>query len=245
MQYRSDVTYDLNQEPTCLPVRSSDQDAKQIVGVRPVRVPATSSRAAAAAIILALGLNACAARAPSTTPVASAGEPTAPNYVIGPGDTLDIFVHLAPELSAQALPVRPDGRLSIPLAPDVVAAGKTPSDLAHDIEGRLRRYVLDPNVTIMVRSFVGAPESQIRVIGEATEPRAMPYREGMTLLDVMINARGLTRYAAGNRAELVRRTGADRQSMRVRLNDLLREGDLSQDLPMRPGDTLLIPQAWF
>ncbi|MBR0651057.1 sugar ABC transporter substrate-binding protein [Roseomonas terrae] len=171
----------------------------------------------------------------------------APTYVIGPGDTLDIFVHLAPDLSATALPVRPDGRLSIPLVPDVQAAGKTPTVLARELETRLRRYVVEPNVTVMVRSFVGAPESQIRVIGEATEPRAMPYREGMTLLDVMITARGLTRYAAGNRAELVRRAGPDgtRTVQRVRLNDLLRDGDMSQDVPMRPGDTLLIPQAWF
>lgn len=172
---------------------------------------------------------------------------TAPTYVIGPGDTLDIFVHLSPELTTTALPVRPDGRLSIPLAPDVPAAGKTPSELARELEQRLRRYVQEPNVTIMVRSFQGAPETQIRVIGEATEPRAIPYREGMTLLDVMINSRGLTRYAAGNRAEIVRREGADgpRRNIRVRLTDLLREGDMSQDIPMRPGDTVLIPQAWF
>lgn len=208
----------------------------------------TCRTATAVALLgLSLGLGACTTRNGAEVPLATAPAPTAPTYVIGPGDTLDIFVHLAPELSAQALPVRPDGRLSIPLAADVEAAGKTPSALAREIEERLRRYVLEPNVTVMVRTFVGAPESQIRVIGEATEPRAMPYREGMTLLDVMINARGLTRYAAGNRAELVRRTGSgtDRQSMRVRLNDLLREGDLSQDVPMRPGDTLLIPQAWF
>lgn len=171
----------------------------------------------------------------------------APTYVIGPGDTLDIFVHMAPELTATALPVRPDGRLSIPLAPDVQAAGKTPSQLAEEIEQRLRRYVQEPNVTIMVRTFQGAPETQIRVIGEAAEPRAMPYREGMTVLDVMINARGLTRYAAGNRAEIIRRDTPDgpRRSVRVRLTDLLRGGDISQDMPMQPGDTLLIPQAWF
>ncbi len=172
---------------------------------------------------------------------------SAPPYVIGPGDTLDIFVHQSPELSITALPVRPDGRLSIPLVPDIAAAGQTPSQLAREIEQSLRRYVQEPNVTIMVRTFQGAPEAQIRVIGEATEPRSMPYREGMTVLDVMINARGLTRYAAGNRAEIVRRNGTDgtRHNIRVRLTDLLRGGDMSQDLPMQPGDTLLIPQAWF
>lgn len=200
------------------------------------------------ALAMALLVPAACAQPSETAARPPAPEPAAaPTYVIGPGDTLDIFVHLAPELSATALPVRPDGRLSIPLAPDVEAAGKTPSALARELETRLRRYVVEPNVTVMVRGFVGAPESQIRVIGEATEPRAMPYREGMTLLDVMINARGLTRYAAGNRAELVRRPGPDgtRTVVRVRLNDLLREGDMSQDVPMRPGDTLLIPQAWF
>lgn len=200
--------------------------------------------------VLASALLALAACEAQRSIADSAPEPTrqvAPTYVIGPGDTLDIFVHLSPELSVTGLPVRPDGRLSIPLAPDVPAAGKTPSDLAREIERRLRRYVQEPNVTIMVRSFQGAPESQIRVIGEATEPRAMPYREGMTLLDVMINARGMTRYAAGNRAEIVRREGPDgaRRTIRVRLTDLLRGGDMSQDLPMQPGDTLLIPQAWF
>lgn len=171
----------------------------------------------------------------------------APAYLIGPGDTLDIFVHLSPELSTTGLPVRPDGRLSIPLAPDVAAAGLTPSQLAREIEQRLRRYVQEPNVTVMVRTFQGAPSTQIRVIGEATEPRAMPYREGMTVLDVLIDARGLTRYAAGNRAEIIRRSGpgGERQSVPVRLTDLLRGGDMAQDLPMRPGDTLLIPQAWF
>lgn len=200
--------------------------------------------------VLALALIALAACSPPRDGAEAMPGPAraqAPTYVIGPGDTLDIFVHLSPELSATALPVRPDGRLSIPLAPDVVAAGRTPSELARELEQRLRRYVQEPNVTVMVRSFQGAPENQIRVIGEATEPRAMPYREGMTLLDVMINARGLTRYAAGNRAEIVRRDGPNgaRRTIRVRLTDLLRGGDMSQDIPMQPGDTLLIPQAWF
>jgi len=171
----------------------------------------------------------------------------APDYVIGPGDGLDVYVHRAPELSATALPVRPDGRISLPLVPDIEAAGRTPSQLAREIEKRLKRYVLEPNVTVMVRSFVGAPGQQIRVIGEATQPQAIPYREGMTLLDVMIDARGLTRYAAGNRAEIIRREqpGAPPRVIRVRLADLLRNGDMSQDVPMRPGDTLLIPQGWF
>lgn len=210
-------------------------------------MPAQQPLCLAASALALLTLAACAAPSDVAAPTARTASAAAPTYVIGPGDTLDIFVHLAPELSATALPVRPDGRLSIPLAPDIEAAGKTPSALAREIETRLRRYVVEPNVTVMVRSFVGAPENQIRVIGEATEPRAMPYREGMTLLDVIINTRGLTRYAAGNRAEVVRRAGPDggRQTIRVRLSDLLREGDMSQDMAMQPGDTLVIPQAWF
>ena len=214
----------------------------------PSLMPATRSARPVAVAVALLAMTACSGPRDATEPSVVAQAPSdAPAYVIGPGDTLDIFVHLSPELSASALPVRPDGRLSIPLAPDIVAAGMTPSALAREIEGRLRRYVVEPNVTVMVRSFVGAPESQVRVIGEATEPRAMPYRQGMTMLDVMINARGLTRYAAGNRAELVRRTGPDgsRSTMRVRLNDLMRDGDMSQDVPIQPGDTLLIPQSWF
>ena len=177
----------------------------------------------------------------------SRGDVAAPDYVIGPGDGLDVYVHRAPELSANALPVRPDGRVSLPLVPDIEAAGRTPSQLAREIEERLKRYVLEPNVTVMVRSFIGAPSQQIRVIGEATQPRSIPYREGMTLLDVMIDARGLTRYAAGNRAEIIRRERPDAppQVIRVRLSSLLRDGDMSQDIPMRPGDTLLIPQGWF
>jgi polysaccharide export outer membrane protein len=169
-----------------------------------------------------------------------------PEYVIGPGDTLRIFVYQSPELST-SLPVRPDGRISLPLVPDLVALGKTPTQLARDIEGRLSTYIRDPNVTVMVSSFVGPARRQIRVIGEAVQPMSIPYREGMTLLDVMISARGLTRYAAGNRAEIVRREseGAPQQVIKVRLADLLRGGDISQDVPMRPGDTLVIPQGWF
>lgn len=196
---------------------------------------------------LALTLGACAspAMAPvDTTP--SAATPT-PEYVIGPGDGLDIYVHQSPDLTVNGLPVRPDGRISIPLVSDMVAAGRTPTQLSRDLEERLRRFVIEPNVTVIVRTFVGISSQQVRVIGEATQPRGMPYREGMTLLDVMIDARGLTRYAAGNRAEVIRRASGDRpqEVIPVRLSDLLRDGDMSQDIRMRPGDTLVIPQGWF
>src|SRR6201999_2215213 len=113
---------------------------------------------------------------PADSAVVATG-PAAPEYVIGPGDGLDVFVYLSPELSPTAPPVRPDGRISLPLVPDIVAAGRSPTQLAADITARLRRYVIDPNVTVMVRTFVGSPAQQVRVIGEAILPRIMPYRE--------------------------------------------------------------------
>jgi polysaccharide biosynthesis/export protein len=205
------------------------------------------------ALMLAVGLGACnqqtpdqaAALAAARAPIESRA-PGQADYIIGPGDSLSIFVYRLPELSTD-LPVRPDGRLSMPLISDIVAAGKTPTQLGKEIETRLKEYVRDPTVTVMVRSFIGPSSRQIRIIGEAAQPKALPYREGLTVMDVLIEAGGLTRYAAGNRAELVRRdpvTGAQ-QSFRLRLSDLVRNGDISQDVPVQPGDTLVIPQSWF
>lgn len=198
--------------------------------------------------VLALAATGCAS--PTAPPPDNTAVPTgaaAPQYVIGPGDALDVFVYLAPELSSTGLPVRPDGRISLPLVPDLVAAGRSPTELAADITARLRQFVVDPTVTVMVRSFVGSPTQQVRIIGEATQPRTLPYREGMTVVDAVIEARGLTRYAAGNRTEIIRRDapGATPRNLRVRLDDLMRGGDISQDVPLRPGDTIVIPQGWF
>ena len=165
-------------------------------------------------------------------------------YVIGAGDQLNVFVYDSPQLS-MTVPVRPDGRISTPLVPEMMAAGKTPTQLAHDLTGRLKEYVKDPNVTVIVNGFVGPLNRQIRVIGEAAEPQAIPYRDHMTVLDVMILAKGLTRYAAGNRAMIVRGSGDRQQTIRVRLNDLMKDGDIGQNIEMRPGDTLIIPQTWF
>jgi polysaccharide export outer membrane protein len=205
------------------------------------------------ASMLIAGLAACNRQTPEQAAALAAArapiESRAPgqgDYIIGPGDNLSIFVYRLPELSID-LPVRPDGRLSMPLISDMVAAGKTPTQLGKEIETRLKEYVRDPTVTVMVRSFIGPTNRQIRIIGEAAQPRALPYREGMTVMDVLIEAGGLTKYAAGNRAELVRRdpvTGAQ-QSFRLRLSDLVRNGDISQDVPVQPGDTLVIPQSWF
>jgi polysaccharide export outer membrane protein len=196
------------------------------------------------------GLAACAAPAaspqsaaaqPVTKPAADTGE-----YVIGAGDTLSVFVYRNPDLSEPNVAVRPDGRISVPLIDDIDAAGKTPSQLSRELETRLKKYVQDPTVTIIVRSFIGPSDRQIKVIGEAAEPAALPYRDGMSLLDVMIATKGLTKYAAGNRAVIVRRDAkGQQQSIKVRLNDLIKDGDISQNLPMQPGDTLIIPQSWF
>jgi polysaccharide biosynthesis/export protein len=210
--------------------------------------PTKTALRALPAVFAALLLAGCAA---GTGPREITGLPPDPpatsdaNYVIGPGDALGIFVFRSPELSVD-LPVRPDGRISMPLIPDIQAAGRTPTQLARDIETRLRDFVREPNVTVMVRSFVGPTSRMVRVIGEAAEPIAIPFREGMTLLDVLIQSRGLTRFAAGNRAEVIRREpGQPPQAIPVRLNDLVRGGDITQDIPMRPGDTLVIPQSWF
>lgn len=166
-------------------------------------------------------------------------------YVIGPGDQLSVFVYQSPQLSVPSLPVRPDGRISIPLVPEIMAAGKTPSQLGDELAGQLKKYVRDPIVTVMVQGFVGPLDQQVRVIGEATEPLAIPYRDGLTVLDVMIQTKGLTRYAAGNSALIVRKTGGQQDQIRVRLSDLIKDGDIRQNVYMQPGDTLIIPQTWF
>ncbi len=167
-------------------------------------------------------------------------------YIIGPGDGLSVFVYQAPELSDRDVTVRPDGKISIPLVQDIQAAGFTPPELARDISERLKQYVKTPNVTVIVRTFVGPSDRQVKVVGEATDPKAIPYRNGMTLLDVMIDTKGLTKYAAGNRAVIVRRDSAGKeQEMHVHLDDLIKDGDMAQNVRMQPGDTLIIPQSWF
>jgi polysaccharide biosynthesis/export protein len=201
--------------------------------------------AVSACLTLALlGCGAPGSSAAVPAPKASA-QPTS-EYVIGPGDMLGIFVYRAPELSVAALPVRPDGRISVPLIPDVMAAGKTPTQLGNEIAHHLTEYVKDPIVSIMVQSFVGPFYRQIRVIGQATEPRAIAYRDHMTVLDVMIEAKGLARFAAGNRAVIVRHEPDGRErTIHVHLDDLLKDGDISQNVAMEPGDILIIPETWF
>lgn len=179
------------------------------------------------------------AAAPASASDAAAA---APDYLIGPLDALEIFVWRAPELSTKVT-VRPDGRISTPLVEDMVAAGKTPSKLANDLEGVLREYVRAPEVTVIVSDFSSTYDQQVRVLGEAAQPVALAYQAGMTVLDVMVAVGGLTEFAAGNKAVLIRGQGEDRQSYRLRLDDLLRKGNISANVPVLPGDVILIPES--
>ena len=168
----------------------------------------------------------------------------APFYLIGPGDSINIFVWRNPDLST-TVTVRPDGRVSIPLVEDLEASGKTPTEVAREIEEKLAVYVRDPLVTVIVGGFVGPYSQQIRVLGEATQPQALPYREKMSVLDVMIAVGGLTDFAAGNKAKIIRVVDGVQKEYRVRLDDLVRDGDITANVDMLPGDTLIIPESWF
>jgi polysaccharide biosynthesis/export protein len=199
---------------------------------------------AVAGILLITGLAGCSS--PSNTQEASAAPvtPYQASYVIGPGDSLEVFVWHNPELSIKA-PVRPDGKLSIPLVEDVDCAGKTPTQLARSIEQRLKTYVNDPVVTVIVDDFNGPYSDQVRVVGEASKPHSIAYRQDMTILDAMIAVGGLTPYAAGNRTSLVRNVGGKQESLTVKLDDLLKDGDVKANVALRPGDIIIIPQSYF
>lgn len=192
---------------------------------------------------LAMLLVACASTptfSPAPAKVASSDDYT---YLIGAGDALNIIVWRNPELS-MAVPVRPDGKLAAPLVEELVAQGKTSSQLARDVEKQLGKYVRDPVVTVLVTSFVGPYSEQIRVVGEAAKPQFLSYKKNMTLLDVMIAVGGLTDFAAGNNASILR-TGEGNKQYSVRLKDLIKRGDVSANVEMRPGDILIIPQSFF
>lgn len=191
-----------------------------------------------AAALLSLG----GCRSASVIDGPAAAAPQAEHYIIGPGDTLEIFVRDNPSLST-SVPVRPDGRISIPLVQSIVAAGETPEKLAGDLESALSRYVRSPLVTVIVKSFVGAYSQQVRVVGQAAMPKAVPYRSGMTLLDVMIEVGGLAKFAAGNDAKVARRLpDGSEQTIPVRLGDLM-NGAIKYNMVMHPGDILIIPQS--
>jgi polysaccharide export outer membrane protein len=192
-----------------------------------------------------VGLASCggtSTRADAVSAAASAS-PTG-DYLIGPGDSLSVFVWRQPDLSV-TVPVRPDGRISTPLVEDLVAVGKTPTQLAREIEQGLSQYVRQPQVNVIVQGFVGTFGEQIRVLGQAAQPKAVPYRERMTLMDVIIEAGGLTNFAAGNRTRVIRTVNGKSQEIRVRLDDLIKKGQIDQNMPMRPGDVVIIPEAVF
>lgn len=199
---------------------------------------------AMAVVSLAVLATGCAGGVPAAE-LTGAPEPAeTADYVIGPGDSLQVFVWGHDDLTTDVV-VRPDGEISTPLVEDMVAAGKTPTQLARDVEQVLAEYVRTPTVTVMVRNFVGEYESQIRVVGQATQPQSLPYRNGMTLLDVMIAVGGLSEFAAGNKAQVVRKVDGKEQAIRVRIDDLLNNGRMDQNIRMLPGDVLIIPESFF
>ncbi len=165
------------------------------------------------------------------------------NYLIGPGDTVNIVVWRNPELS-MSVPVRPDGKITAPLIEDLMAQGKDPTTLAREVEKQLSKFVREPIVTVIVTGFVGPYSEQIRVVGEAAKPQTLPYKQNMTLLDVMIAVGGITDFADGNKATILRTADGNKQYS-VRLKDLVKRGDFSANVEMKPGDVLVIPQSWF
>ncbi len=165
-------------------------------------------------------------------------------YRLGPLEQIQIFVWRSPELSTNVA-IRPDGKISIPLIEDLQAAGKTPTQLAREIEKILNSYVKDPLVTVIVGGFAGDLEQQVRVIGQSEKPDSIAYRSGMTVLDVMISVGGLREFADGNNATLTRKTGKTKSTYSLRLDDLIRNGDISADVPVQPGDVIIIPESQF
>ena len=188
-------------------------------------------------------LVACSGLATKYPPAPASAATQEYSYIIGPGDNLNIIVWRNPELS-MSVPVRPDGKISTPLIDELIAQGKNSVEVARDIEKMLGKYVRDPVVTVIVTGFVGPYSQQIRVVGEATKPQFLPYKQQMTLLDVMIAVGGLTDFAAGNDATILRSGEGDKQYS-VRLKDLIKRGDISANVEMKPGDILIIPQGFF
>jgi polysaccharide export outer membrane protein len=164
-------------------------------------------------------------------------------YIIGAGDSVNIVVWRNPELS-MSVPVRPDGKIAAPLVDELIAQGKTPVQLARDIEQVLGKYVRDPIVTVLVGGVVGPYSEQIRVIGEAARPQFLPYKLNMTLLDLMIIVGGITDFADGNNA-IIMRTSEGNKQYSVRLTDLIKRADISANVDMKPGDILIIPESFF
>jgi polysaccharide export outer membrane protein len=197
-------------------------------------------------LAIAAALTACASGRPSykASEIPETAATQSADYAIGPGDSLQIFVWDHADLST-GVQVRPDGKISTPLVEDLQAAGRTSTELARDIENVLAEYIRTPVVTVIMQGFVGEGAQQIRVVGQAVSPSAIQYKQGMTVLDVMIQVGGLSEFAAGNKAKIVRKTATGEVEIRVRLNDLLNDGDIKQNVDMKPGDVLIIPQSFF
>ena len=182
------------------------------------------------------------ATAPGTTlPAAPPAQTVSPNYLIGPGDSLQIFVWRNPELST-TVPVRPDGKISTPLVEDLVAVGKTPSQLARDIEKVLQEFIRSPQVNVIVSVPVSA-FSQVKIIGQVTNPQSLPYREGMRVLDAILAVGGLGEFAAGNRAKIVRRINGKDTTIKVKVSDIINKGKMTQNIELQPGDVLVVPES--
>lgn len=172
-----------------------------------------------------------------------AANKVSPDYRIGPGDTLQIFVWRNSELT-QSVPVRPDGKISTPLVEDMVAVGKTPSQLARDIEVVLGEYIRSPQVNVIVTNPVSA-FSQVKVIGQVTNPQSLPYREGMRVLDAILAAGGLTEFASGNRGKIVRKVDGKDTEIKIKVEDLVNKGAMKHNVELKPGDVIVVPQSFF
>jgi len=211
-----------------------------------IDLKALTRRIGAVAVVAGalLGLAGCGTNPNANlTPEQQAATPDY-EYLIGPGDTMEVFVWGNPDLSTTVV-VKPDGKITTRLVENIEASGKTASQLARDIEKAYSQYVKSAVVSVIVNNFVGVPYQQVRVVGEAQKPLAVPYRKHMTVLDAMIEVGGLTDFASGNKAVLVRNFEGKREVLQLRLDDLLKDGDISANAPMYPGDIVIIPESWF
>ena len=190
--------------------------------------------------LAAMLASAADAPGPKSTPTPAA---VSPDYRIGPGDTLHVFVFENEPLSV-TVPVRPDGKISTPLVEDMVSVGKTPSQLARDIENALSKYVKSPKVNVVVLTALSV-YSEVKVIGQVKEPQALPYHEGMTVLDALLSCKGLSQFAAGNRARVIRKVNGRDQELKIKLDSLVNSGDLKQNILLQPGDVLVVPESRF
>jgi polysaccharide biosynthesis/export protein len=209
--------------------------------VESVRIPRLFLRLTLSLLIFGPIVHPYLSAAAETAPAASSAVPA--DYLIGPGDTIQVFVWRNPDLTV-TVPVRPDGKISTPLVEDMVAVGKTPTELARDVEKALSQYVKSPQVNVIVTQPMSV-FSQIKVIGQVLHPQALPYRDGMTVLDAVLAVGGLGQFAAGNRAHIARSVNGKTQEIKVKLDALVNSGDMKQNLTLQPGDVLVVPESRF